>query len=415
MHLEGLMHQVPTWDIIAGLYQHRKTGILTLQAEAVERVLYIQEGSVVFARSNVLDERLGEQLVRLGFLSYRNLEECSRLIRPGHRLGMILVEQGLLTPDQLVRSVIAQVRVIVHHAFSMDEGRFIFDADATLPSEVITLNIPMPLLIYQATQAIHSWTIIQRSIGPLTTVYMYDREQRSMLISLDMSEEIRSWLDRFTAPVTLETMLSTSPVNNFVTGRILVGLLALRVLRRMDQPQSAFDIMITGAAHDDTSPMPGVAPTLVNLDLDLTFSDLVDLVDHGGIPPDTLRYLPKFQPPDLALARFKCRHRYLWSLLRGIFGDDRALFEIRRILTELMLENPGVWLNIDVEPGGEISWGDLETNLIVNGQRPYSDDLEPFLNRELELLKRCLNEDQLRLVLRAVDDIHAAFVAEPSE
>ena len=412
MRIEGMIYQVPVWDIVATAYRQRLDGILTLRRDATERVLYFKHGQLVFARSNVLDERLGEKLVRWGHLTYRDLYNCSRLIRPGRRLGMILVEQGLLSPDQLVRAVYSQVRDIVWNAFAMDHGEFIFEGESYLPSEVITLNIPMPLLIYQAVMQIPSWTIIQRSIGPLTTVYIYDEDQAALVRILELENEWESLLNQMRSPTPLETILNHSPFSDFDTGRFLTAMLALKVAHRLDQPETAFEILIQGEKRDDTAPMSFPMAESADISLELSFSDLADLVDQGEIQRETLRFLPRFQPPESSLERFKCRHRFLWSIMESIYGTTRARHEVQRILQNLVRLRPNVWFNVTVDTTGELNWHVLRSNLIAFGQRPYADELEHFIEAELEILRRSLQEAQLHRVQQALDRILSAHIGE---
>lgn len=412
MLIEGLISQVPVWDIVSTAYRNRLDGILTLRKEATERILYLKHGQLVFARSNVLDERLGEKLVRWGHLTYRDLYHCSRLIRPGRRLGMILVEQGLLTPDQLVRAVYSQVRDIVWSAFAMDDGQFIYERGTYLPSEVITLNIPMPLLIFQAIMQIPSWTIIQRSIGPLTTVYLYDEDQSALVRILELEQAWEQLLQSMRSPTPLETILQRSPFSDFETGRFITAMLALKVVHRLDQPETAFEILIHGESRDDTAPMSISEPVSQDANLDLSFSDLADLVDQGGLQKETLRYLPRFQPPENALERFRCRYRYLWTIIESIYGSSRARHEVHHIIQKLILERPTVWFGVTVDATGELNWSFLRSNLICFGQRPYSEELEPFIDAMLHILRRSLLEPQLKHVQQALDRILSAHIGE---
>ena len=97
-------------ELLRPLLGSGETGILTLRRGDVTKSIFIQGGRVVYAASNNEDERLGESLVIRGKITARQFLEASKMIRPGRRLGGILVEMEALDPEDLIPSVEQQVR-----------------------------------------------------------------------------------------------------------------------------------------------------------------------------------------------------------------------------------------------------------------------------------------------------------------
>jgi len=104
-------------ELLRSLLGSGETGILTLRRGDLTKSIFIQQGRVVYAASNNEDERLGESLVMRGKITARQFLEASKLIRPGRRLGGILVEMEALDPEDLVPSVELQVREILMELF----------------------------------------------------------------------------------------------------------------------------------------------------------------------------------------------------------------------------------------------------------------------------------------------------------
>lgn len=105
----GLLEPVFFVRCIEYLYSDGFTGIVLLDSMNAQKVVYIKNGDVVFARSSVNDERLGETLCRMGKLTEEILIKASKEITQTRRLGKILVENGYITPRELWLGVKRQI------------------------------------------------------------------------------------------------------------------------------------------------------------------------------------------------------------------------------------------------------------------------------------------------------------------
>src|SRR5215510_1536803 len=96
------------------------------QGSLAERdfAVLVQEGRLVFASSSSPDDRLGELLLRRGRLSLRQFADAGRAVAPGKRLGTVLVEQGILTPKDLIKMVVEHTQEIIYGAFQWTEGQY---------------------------------------------------------------------------------------------------------------------------------------------------------------------------------------------------------------------------------------------------------------------------------------------------
>src|SRR5258708_5558305 len=103
LFLEGRLEGVNIPDLIHAICLPGRTGLLTLTHGEIAKTIYIRKGQLIFATSNLMEERLGETLIRSGAIGYRQLEEAVDRLGGGKRLGTILVELGHLDPTNLVR------------------------------------------------------------------------------------------------------------------------------------------------------------------------------------------------------------------------------------------------------------------------------------------------------------------------
>ncbi len=92
-----------------GLLLRKFTGIILFDLADAQKVVYIKSGEVVFARSSINDERLGETLCRMGKLTAGELDKASKEITPKRKLGKILIESGHITSRDLWLGVRRQI------------------------------------------------------------------------------------------------------------------------------------------------------------------------------------------------------------------------------------------------------------------------------------------------------------------
>ena len=145
--LKGQISELPVPDILQHLRQSQATGILTLVAGGARKALYLKDGRVVFASSNLPNDRLGEILLREGKITVEEYEASIKAITKGKRQGKVLVEMGALSPKDLWEGVQFQVKEIVYTVFQWDEGQFHFE-ESTLPEkERITVDLDIQDLI----------------------------------------------------------------------------------------------------------------------------------------------------------------------------------------------------------------------------------------------------------------------------
>ncbi len=110
-------------EILVALRERRESGVLEVRADGVCTRILMRDGTPVFAEGGALRETLGRMLLRRGALTeaeYVHVIErmTERLIEnEATRMGEVLVELGLLTPQDVVDALSIQVREKVIRCF----------------------------------------------------------------------------------------------------------------------------------------------------------------------------------------------------------------------------------------------------------------------------------------------------------
>src|SRR5215510_8231316 len=157
-------------ELIRSLLGSGETGILTFRNGDITKSIYLQNGRVVYGASTDPDERLGENLLIRGRITVRQYVEASKLIRPGRRLGAILVEKSALEPEELLPAVEQHVRDILMDLFSWTRGEYELLMKDMDPNILVTLNISTENLILEGIRRCKAWSVVARGIGDIETV-----------------------------------------------------------------------------------------------------------------------------------------------------------------------------------------------------------------------------------------------------
>jgi hypothetical protein len=139
--LKGQLADLSVPDLLQQLRATNATGILTLVAGGARKALYMKDGRVVFASSNLPNDRLGEILLREGKITVEEYDASIKAITKGRRQGKALIEMGALSPKDLWEGVQFQVKEIVYSIFNWDEGQFHFEESSLPEKERITVDL----------------------------------------------------------------------------------------------------------------------------------------------------------------------------------------------------------------------------------------------------------------------------------
>ncbi|MBI3391764.1 MAG: DnaJ domain-containing protein [Nitrospirae bacterium] len=169
-----------TWDelprILLRAQAARAAGRFVFRGAGAEKVVWLDEGMVVFATSNLGDDRLGEMLIRAGMITLDQYDESVRLIKEtGKKQGVVLVEMGALTPKDLFGGLKFQVREIVVSLFSWPEGRAVFIPPAEGEMPPIRVHFSPRSLILEGIRRRADSARLRRRLPPRDAVVRLNR------------------------------------------------------------------------------------------------------------------------------------------------------------------------------------------------------------------------------------------------
>jgi hypothetical protein len=231
--LEGL--SVP--ELLWNLCRRGSTGVLQLTSRGITKKVYFSGGRIVFALSGDPDDRLGDLLLREGLITLDQLEGALAQLSSGKRLGTLLVGAGHLSPDNLVRGVLNQVRGIVLALFPCEEGEYAF-VEGPLPTEeVITLGMRTAEILLQGIRQIRSFSRLRKNVGPPSTRFQLAPAWHEVLDGLDIRDGERMLLKRLDEAgpggVSVDAMCREVFLSNFEIYQALCAFLVLGIVEEV--------------------------------------------------------------------------------------------------------------------------------------------------------------------------------------
>jgi hypothetical protein len=353
----GRLEQNSLPEVLRGLVQQKKTGLLRVSRGATVKSVYLSDGRLIFATSKDPDDRLGEMLLRKGLITYRALEESVRAIQAGKRQGTILVESGQIRSRDLVEGVTEQVQEIIYSLFEWEEGEWQFE-EGDLPSrEVIVLRMSTGDLVREGIRRVRRWSRIRAGVGGLDQHYALSAGAGTLLGALSLGAEELALVAALDGPTTLEEILSSARRTDFTVCRAVWGLWAAGVLDR--HPQDA-----------DTRPREGTEPHAERL---------------AGASVGR------------EIDRFNQLHRFLFELV---------CFELRERATDLFEqafvaaggEHPALFEGVAVDASGELDPITLRHNVVTREVARYLQGLDRLLDLEMALARTMMGERKAAII-----------------
>lgn len=134
------------------IFLNKKQGQLYFQRDGVRKHLYFKDGDLVFARTNVPKELIGEVLFRLGKISNEVYNKIDEYIIPKRSIGEVMIEKGQISEEDLNEGLKYQLREVALNIFSIFDGEFRFREAAQISDDTFDVSIPIPVLIEQGVR-----------------------------------------------------------------------------------------------------------------------------------------------------------------------------------------------------------------------------------------------------------------------
>jgi len=202
---KGSLSDTPTIKLLLSVYEQKLTGILYLKKEEVLKVLYFNEGKLVWAISNSDKDKFVNILIDGG---YSNEAELNPFKEDSGKdnYGKILVENGLITLEELIEVTKMQLKQIIISVLRWSDGSFQFTKDAP-PQKFLSLELNIVEFISEFIFRAMDISVIWKEIGSLQIELKQNPEQLKFKM-YKLSENQLGLLKLFNGKTKIENIIS---------------------------------------------------------------------------------------------------------------------------------------------------------------------------------------------------------------
>jgi tetratricopeptide (TPR) repeat protein len=219
-------------DLLRKIYVGRQNGTLALFRGEVRHRLRFRRGHIVNAHTNVLEDRLGEMLVRRGLLSEVDLARATEIVvRDKRRLGEVLAEMGLIDASGLEDAIALHVHEMLAKVFTWPDGAYAFEETPEAEGDgEVTLKLSTGELILEAVQAIRDPDVVRYALGDIDRVLVLSSDPLLRFQKLTLSPADAFLLSRVDGVTSARETLQLMPLPVEQAHRSLLGLLSTGIV-----------------------------------------------------------------------------------------------------------------------------------------------------------------------------------------
>ena len=225
--------------VLQAIYVGRESGILHVSREDARRSLYFKRGVLVHAGTNVREERLGEVLVRQGFLKPEDLKRATELlVRENKRLGQALVQLEILTKDRVEHALTEHARLVLEKILVAHEGSYEFEPkpEDSFDTDDFPLKLTTGEIVLDAVRRVEDPDVVRYALGDIDRILGLSSDPLLRFQNIILTPTDGYVLSRVDGSLSAREVIQATPLEVEETQRSLFGLLCTGVVEFLPLP-----------------------------------------------------------------------------------------------------------------------------------------------------------------------------------
>lgn len=239
MALVGNLRDFGLSDFLYLVDRGYKTGCLHLARGDEVASLYFDKGKLVTAGRNGSHARVTDVLLQKGKLSPDQAVLAAGIAHNGTPLAQKLVEQNVVSRDDLQRTLQQYIEESVYGLFGWPDGEFRFEQNQRPESDAPI--IPMPLsvenIIMEGVRRIDEWGRIKDRIASTDMVVRFIEQPGEKAKGVNLSTEEWRVFARINGKHTLAEIAQKAALSDFDVCRIVYGFLTAGLVEIKKKPR----------------------------------------------------------------------------------------------------------------------------------------------------------------------------------
>ena len=195
MGFQGSLDAVSFGDILNTLCNLSKEGVLTVQDDKQQKkiIYFYNNGITLIGGSQRL--RIGDMLVQTAKIKAWELENALVEQKQTNKLlGEILVEQGLVTHDEIEQLISDQIEQEIFDIFFWENAQFSFEEGSqpqlfASEESQVTLTFDVQSLLLRIAEKISSWEEIRKEVPSFSILFRMVSEQTEVALPENYTQE----------------------------------------------------------------------------------------------------------------------------------------------------------------------------------------------------------------------------------
>ena len=219
-------------DLITAFHLAQQTGELTVQKGKVKKTVYFERGRPCFAISNLVSDRFGPFLLRVGKITPIQLELVRAAAeKTGRHTAEVLVEMGLLKDAERLYFVGQQVKAIIYSIFGWQEGQYRLHFTDRAAQEAVKLDLNPANLIVRGVKKLYKPERLYRLLSPEDRL-IPSQDPAYLLQDVQLDRWEAEILPHVDGTRTLAEVIHLSRRPEHVVYAFLYAMVALKLLER---------------------------------------------------------------------------------------------------------------------------------------------------------------------------------------
>ena len=227
MALRGNLRDITFTQILNLVNLAHKTGTLIVESPGETAQVSFREGKLAFAlvgnESNDLAAIL-TKTKRISSAQYRAITQHGSNISD-KELGLMLINAGILSKDEILNSLQLYCTDIVHRMFTWVEGLFRFENDILPPEDRINVRLDLENLIIEGSRQLREWEQLQDEIPSLEMALKFMDRPGANMKKINLSVEEWRVVSFINPRNTMQQIAHATKMNDLEVRRIIFGLL----------------------------------------------------------------------------------------------------------------------------------------------------------------------------------------------
>ncbi len=218
-------------EVVLDLIKQRQTGVLQLLHPPMDLRVYVKEGAIVYATSNLESDRTGSIMRRRNKLTQEQYDVVKALAeKEGIQQGNAMVKLGYVTPNDLIWLTKAKVEDIVISLFGWRQGKIVFYETDLAGFDIIRLNLARGRLILEGTWRYFEAEEILGVIGSWDVLFNAVNQPPLPRSELDLAEPEQRILAHVNGRHSIDEIAALTSLDRLEVLKVLFGFLSLGVI-----------------------------------------------------------------------------------------------------------------------------------------------------------------------------------------